>query len=309
MQGIVVSAYRGAEGDYLTGSAAVSEPTATDGTYRLLLPPGQYTLVARGNGTTEGRPGVDDYYCYYSGSPVIVTGGSWTPVGFNLVRAKAEGRFEAPGSSIEGVVTYRDEPLERLYLYLYDQPVEGFRGPGIATIPVGEGGRFRVSVRPGKYFVIARKRTRGGMYGPMEIGDHFNYYPGNPVLVEEGQRVSISLETVTRVSQLEVSEARRPAVRGRVVDPGGNPVPGLRVLAYRPGEEKGRPLYFSEPSDDEGHFALVVPVQGDYTLVVRERFGGPAGPDEYSGRYEGLSLDPEAPGPEVTIVVTREDRG
>ena len=143
------------------------------------------------------------------------------------------------------------------------------------------------------------------MYGPMEIGDHFNYYPGNPVTVSEGENVHIRLETVTRVSQLEEGEARAPTVQGTVVDPDGNPVSGLRVFAYRPGEVRGRPLYFSEPSGSLGRFSLLVPVSGDFTLVAKERFGGPAAEGEFSGRLEELHLPMAQGSEEVTIVVHR----
>ena len=146
------------------------------------------------------------------------------------------------------------------------------------------------------------------MYGPMKIGDHFNYYPGNPVTVSEGEKVSIWLETVTRVSQLEEGEAPAPTVEGTLVDPEGKPVPGLRVFAYRPGEVRGSPLYFSEPSDTHGVFSLLVPLAGDFTLVAKKRFGGPAAEGEYSGRLEKLHLPLDRDSRKVTIVVNREER-
>lgn len=146
------------------------------------------------------------------------------------------------------------------------------------------------------------------MYGPIEIGDHFNYYPGNPVMVSEGEKVRISLETVTRVSQLEEGKAPTPTVQGTVVDPDGNPVSGLRIFAYRSGEVRGRPLYFSEPSGPHGWFSLFVPVTGDFTLVAKERFGGPAAEDEYSGRLDELHLPIEQGLEKVTIVVSKGDR-
>ena len=303
--GIIVSAYSDGDSEYLTNPVAVSDPAATDGTYRLTLPPGQYTLVARSSASPDGRPDVGDYYCYYSGSPVIVSAGSWTPVGFNLVKSAVEERVSDSKTSIEGIVSYRDEPLEKLYLTLYDEALDGFRGPGMATIPVGKGGRFRVSVKPGKYFVIARKRSRGGMYGPMEIGDYFNYYPGNPVTVSDGEKVSIRLETVTRVSQLEEGEAPTPTIQGAVVDADGNPVAGLRVFAYRSGEVRGRPLYFSEPSNSTGQYSLLVPVSGDFTLVAKERFGGPAAEGEFTGRMDDLHLPPERGVEKIVIVVQK----
>ncbi|MDF1526253.1 MAG: carboxypeptidase-like regulatory domain-containing protein [bacterium] len=308
--GVIVSAYSDGDSEYLANPVAVSDPVATDGTYRLSLPPGQYTLVARssasGNLRPDARPDTGDYYCYYSGSPVIVIAGSWTPVGFNLVKTAVEERIPDSKTSIEGIVSYRDEPLEKLYLTLYDEALEGFRGPGMATIPVGKGGRFRVSVKPGKYFVIARKRNRGGMYGPMEIGDYFNYYPGNPVMVSDGEKVRIRLETVTRVSQLEEGEAPTPTIQGTVVDADGNPVPGLRVFAYRSGEVTGRPLYFSKPSNSTGQYSLLVPVSGDFTLVAKERFGGPAAEGEFTGRTDDLHLPPERGMEKIVIVVKKE---
>jgi len=308
VQGVIISAYSGADSEFLADPVAVAEPAATDGTYRLSLPPGEYTLVASSSGAGTGRPAVGDYYCYYSGSPVIVSAGAWTPVGFNLVKVREEERLNGSGTSIEGVVTYRDEPLERLYLTLYEKALEGFRGPGIATIPVGKGGRFRVSVKPGKYFVIARKRSRGGMYGPMEIGDHFNYYPGNPVAISDGETVRIRLETVTRVSQLEEGEAPTPTVQGTVVDTDGNPVAGLRVFAYRSGEVTGRPLYFSEASGPSGRFSLLIPAAGDFTLIAKERFGGPAAEGEYSGRLEDLHLPTDKRVEVVRIVVQKGEK-
>jgi hypothetical protein len=305
VQGVVVSAYSDADSQYMADPVAVSDPAATDGTYRLSLPPGQYTLVARSSAASDARPETGDYYCYYSGSPVIVSEGAWTPVGFNLVRVQDEERLADSGTSIEGFVTYRDEPLEKLYLYLYDEALEGFRGPGIAAIPVGKGGKFRLSVKPGKYFIIARKRSRGGMYGPMEIGDHFNYYPQNPVTISEGERVRIVLETVTRVSQLEEGEAPAPTVQGTILDTGGDPVSGLRVFVYRSGKVSGRPLYFSDPSGPLGKFALLMPAAGDFTLVAKEHFGGPAAEGEYSGHLEALHLPMDQGAEDVEIVVHR----
>ena len=145
------------------------------------------------------------------------------------------------------------------------------------------------------------------MYGPMEIGDHFNYYPGNPVTVSEGEKVHIQLETVTRVSQLEEGEAPMPTIQGAVVDAAGNPVAGLRVFVYRSGEVKGRPLYFSEPSNSTGQYSLLVPVTGDFTLVAKERFGGPAAEGEYSGRMDDIHLPPERGMEKIVIVVKREN--
>jgi hypothetical protein len=321
--GLGVHAFSGPGGADPADEPVASTLTAQDGTYRLALPPGTYTMVARAGKAGE-RPRPGDPYCYYSGSPVTVRAGEWTPVGFNLVKVPAEERRKGDRSGIEGTVTYQDAPLERLYLTLYRDANDSFRGPGVATYPVGAGGRFSVGVPPGRYYLIARKRVKGGMYGPVEIGDHFNFYPGNPVAVGEKERVRVSIETVTRLSQLEEEGDRRvPRVTGRILDGRGKPVAGVRVFAYPagvgakggnaigPGEGteggKGRPLAFSPPSGADGAFALELPRDGLYTLIARERFGGPAAGGEWSGEYRrGEPLKVEGrDAPPVTLTVER----
>jgi hypothetical protein len=284
--GAVVYAFRDAAGQYRQGHVASSAPTATDGTYSLALPPGSYTLVARtGPDAAAAPPQPGEFYCFYSGSPVVVQEDSWSPVGFNMVKVRPEKRSSGKRSAIEGTVTFKDEPLERLYLYLYREATEGFRGPGIATVPVGSGGRFRMAVSPGSYYVIARKRLRGGMYGPMEIGDYFNYYPGNPVAIGDGEVVTMELETVTRISQLEEGEVKMPTLSGIVLNTGSEPAAGIRVMLYRPEELRGRPVFFSDPTGDDGRFSLPVPVVGRYTVIAREKFGGPATSGERYGQF------------------------
>ncbi|HDL53764.1 MAG TPA: carboxypeptidase regulatory-like domain-containing protein [Proteobacteria bacterium] len=307
--GVVVRAYRDGKSGYLTDEVAHSEPTATDGTYRLPLDPGRYTFVARGyKSGGDGRPSSGDFYCYYSGSPVVVPKEGWAPVGFNLVKYTPEVRKKADRASIQGTITFRGEPLEKLYLYLYKDSSGGFRGPGIATLPVGSGGRFRASVTPGEYFIIARKRARGGMYGPVEIGDYFNYYPGNPVEVGEGESVGLSIETVTRISQLEEGGSAIPTVEGRILDGDGSPVENVRVFAYPPGKVRGRPMFFSDPSGPDGRFVLPVPEAGAYSLAARQRFGGPAASGEYHGLYEEgapVEVGISGPGEEITLKVEK----
>ncbi len=310
---VVIWAYEDGSGDFTAGEVARSEPTAADGTYRMELEPGRYTLVARGykggyrgvhSENHPGRPQEGDYFCFYSGSPVVVPKEGWVPVGFNLVRVNAEERSRSEKSSIEGVITYRDDPLEKVYLYLYEESAESFRGPGMATLPVGTGGRFRASVSPGTYYLIARKRVRGGMYGPMEIGDYFNYYPGNPVVVGADENVKLVLETVNRISQLEEGENNIPVISGLVVGSDGAPVRGVRVFAYPEGETTGRPLFFSDASDPDGRFSFSIPTSGMYSLLARQRFGGPAVSGEYYGLFEeGKSIRVEDSGTDMEITV------
>ncbi len=52
----------------------------------------------------------------------------------------------------------------------------------------------------------------------------------------------------------------------------------------------------------------MIPVKGDFTLVAKERFGGPAADGEYSGRLDELHLPIAQGSEEVTIVVNRKEQ-
>ncbi|PLX80694.1 MAG: hypothetical protein C0616_07315 [Desulfuromonas sp.] len=305
--GLKVRAYRQIVDIPADKAVAVSEPTGLDGTYTLALPPGQYVLTAR---SFAGKPKPGDYFCYYSGSPVTVYPDRFTNVGFNLVRIPQEDPpRQAKRSGIEGEITFQGEPLERVYLYVYRSPDDGFKGPGYNILPV-EKGHFRLRLPPGDYWLLARKRLKGGRFGPIEIGDYFNYYFGNPVSIREGEIRQINLETITRLEMLERGEGDLPfqGVRGRVVTNDGRPAPRLHVFAYSDPAMTGTPDYFSTPTDADGRFSLPLPVTGVYYLLARESFGGPAADGELYGRYGqeeqgGITIEEGDDVEEVTIRV------
>lgn len=300
--GIVVRAYRSIP-DIAAGKVvAESAPVGLDGTYRLELPPGSYYLTAR-DGSGPLRPG--NHFCYYSGAPVQVVEGSFRNVGFNLVRMPQEAAAEkAPRSGLRGEITFQDAPLERAYLYIYQDAEKGFKGPGYLIQPV-EKGRFRVNLPPGRYWLLARKRLRGGQFGPIETGDYFNYYPGNPVTVAAGEVREVKIETITRLSMLEDDPAAPfVGVRGRIVDSGGKPVARLHVFAYRQAEMTGTPEFFSAPTGADGRFELALPEGGPFYLLARQEFGGPAGESELYGRLGApVRIEPHGKSAEVTIHV------
>lgn len=300
--GIVVRAYRSIP-DIAAGKAvAEAAPVGLDGTYRLELPPGSYYLTAR-DGSGPLRPG--NYFCYYSGAPVQVNEGSYRNVGFNLVRVPEEAAAEkAPRSGIRGEITFQDAPLERAYLYVYQNADKGFKGPGYLIQPV-EKGTFRLNLPPGKYWLLARKRLRGGQFGPIETGDYFNYYHGNPVTIASGEVREVKIETITRLSMLEDDpDAPFVGVRGRIVDAAGQPVARLHVFAYRSAEMTGTPEFFSAPTGRDGRFDLALPAGGPFYLLARQEFGGPAGEAELYGRHPApVRIDPRNKPEEVTIRV------
>ena len=300
--GIVVRAYRSIPD--ITAGKVVAEaaPVGLDGTYRLELPPGSYYLTAR-DGSGPLRAG--NYFCYYSGAPVQVVAESFRNVGFNLVRVPREAPPEAaPRPGIRGEISFQDAPLERAYLYIYQDAEKGFKGPGYLIQPV-EKGSFRVNLPPGKYWLLARKRLRGGQFGPIETGDYFNYYPGNPVTVAAGEVREVKIETITRLSMLE-DDPHAPfvGVRGKILDASGKPAARLHVFAYRQAEMTGTPEFFSAPTGADGKFELALPEGGPFYLLARQEFGGPAGERELYGRHAApVRIDPRGKPQEVNIHV------
>lgn len=288
---ITVRAYRKvadiAKGDAL----AVSAPTGLDGIYQLELLPGAYVLTASSRGG-KLKPG--DYFCYYSGSPVQVTADSYRNVGFNLIRVPLEQpAHAAERSGIYGQLSFQGEPLEKAYLYVYKDAEKNFKGPGYFIQPVASGS-FRLNLPPGEYYLLARKRERGGQFGPIETGDYFNYYFGNPVRIEAGQVSEVKIETVTRLSMLEEDVVELQGVRGKVVDASGKPQQGLYIFAYRNVEMTGSPDFFSAQTGVDGRFELALPDDVPYYLLARQVFGGPAGSDELYGKLKSPEGKPMA---------------
>jgi len=284
VEGVTVRAYPYRPGTFgpLTGEAPIgTAAAAVDGTYELPLPPGRYVVegLKKAKGNAGPRPETGDLHCLYSGSPVTVTGGAWTAVGLNLVEVPAQERKPAERSGISGRVTVGGKPAEKVYLYAYADIATGFRGPAHLLQPVAQG-TFHVRLPPGKYHLVARKRVRGGAYGPIEIGDLFNFYARNPVTLEPGEEVVLEIPLVERLSQLEEDPKAFHGWKVRVLARDGSGAEGYYVLAYTNPLRAGPPLAISAPTDGSGWTA--VPLSPDQTIFLRARrsLGGPVAEGE-----------------------------
>jgi hypothetical protein len=293
--GAVAYAYRDFDLGFAGDPVAVSSPTPPDGAFSLELPAGNYILVAAltAGGRKELRTG--DRFCYFGGNPVHVNPGRATAVGLNL-SAVSDDPASDPSAGISGVVhDEHGKPLSGATVYLYKSPADGFKGmPGLFA-RTREDGSFAVRVRKGTFFAVVRKRESGDLFGPTRPGDHFGYYPRNPIVLAEGERRGVRIDALPRkVMEEKFGEGfQRPQeilVRVKTVDPEGRPLAGIRVLAYRTPAMTGFPAFVSGKTGAEGEVELAVVEEGNYYLLARERLGGPAD-GEWYGRYAG-SPDP-----------------
>lgn len=313
--GVVVLAFRDFERGLSSAPVARSRETNAEGLYALELPPGSYFLAAvRTDAPSLAQLREGDLFCYYGGSPVRVDPGRATNVGFNLIRVEKDPPPETP-SGVSGMVYDENgRPLKDGAVYFYKSPADGFKGMPGTFARIGEDGAFRVRVRKGTFFVVVRRRETGDLFGPTEIGDSFGYYTRNPVTLAEGEAKGVRIDAVRRLGMLERFEgipAQRQgtALRVRVVDPSGQPVPGLRVLAYRGDDMAGHPAVVSGKTGPDGVAEILLMESGKYYLLAREKLGGPA-EGEWYGKFGGAADhsvtvgDGEAPRP-VEIAVER----
>ncbi len=288
---------------------ARSEGTDRDGRYQLALKPGSYHLVAV---RTAGAPwpfrgAKDDLFSYYLGNPIVVEPGKMTRVAFNLVRiGDAPAPVGGEGSGIAGQVLFMDKPLGRAYVHVFSDPGANFRGMGLASVPTGEDGRFRIKLPPGRYYVLARKRQGGGMYGPPGRDDYVGYFPGNPVTVRPGEFVPLRLEATTRIDTLEeelfADGTSAGWFEGTVTGPGGKPAAGLYVLFYAEETMSGTPAFVAGPTDANGRFKVRA-AAGKFHLLARSNLGGPLEAGEWYGKT--VLADGKAPEGGIRIGVSR----
>ena len=307
--GVVVLAFAGPGPGPGDVPSAISAGTDGNGRYRLPLKPGSYHLVAA---RTVGPPwpflgAKGDLFCYYLGNPIVVEAGKLTRVAFNMVRVEgAPAPVAGEGSGVAGQVLFKGKALGRAYVYVFNDPGTNFRGMGLASVPAGEDGRFRVKLPPGRYYVLARKRQDGGIYGPPGKDDYVGYFPGNPVTVRAGAYVPLYLEATTRIDTLEESlfmgGTSAGWFEGTVTVAGGKPAAGLYVLFYVEESMSGTPAFVAGPTDAKGHFKVRA-AAGSFHLLARSNLGGPLEAGEWYGKTR-LPASGAASG-EIRVSVSR----
>jgi hypothetical protein len=261
------------------------------------LPPGRYLLSARwtkdGDGSRPVAPG--DRYAWFGGNPVFKAQEDSKVIFLSMEEfpePPATVGEPAGGTGVGGRVLADGAPVDGASVFAYVRTETSFHDPGFAvSAPTGADGSFVIELPPGDYYLLVRKRSGGGVAGPMRKGDMFGYYPGNPVAVRAGgyrllsiPAIALKLRNVPTYSGMYKGAA---LIEGRIVAHDGTPRAGAYAALYENPDLLNRPAYLSEETGADGRFRLPVPVPGTFFLGARSGYGGAPGRGDVYGRFEG----------------------
>lgn len=201
--------------------------------------------------------------------------------------------------SIQGVVTdATGKPMEiaRVYAYkwLYDEESieeiiqEGtkgesagdygaYRGPAdFKSGKTGSHGKYKITLSPGTYCVVARKRRiQTVSQGPLNPED-FSSLVSEPITVKPNKTAEVSLKLLNTLRDADffrqyLIRSYRTGVSGRVVSLKGGPVSEVIVTANKTLKINPRPDFSSSPTDREGKYTLYVFPGGAYHFKVKSQ--------------------------------------
>jgi hypothetical protein len=182
-------------------------------------------------------------------------------------------------------------PVEGAEIFMYNTP-ETRRPADYISSRTESDGRFRITVAAGKYWVVARTRSRQD-YGPLAIGDK---HSGEPLEVE----IHGGKESEQDFTVMDIREAARMVKKtsedflkltGKAVDRMGRPVKDVYIFANRERALNGFPDYISPWTGGDGEYTLYLP-PGKYYIGYSSEF--PSGL-KYRITME-LKMDSDRPG-------------
>jgi carboxypeptidase family protein len=209
------------------------------------VPPGRYTLRARGTANT---------FPQYAALPLTIAGDDLTNVMVVL----------APGATLSGSVSFETTqsaaPPETTQLRVGVQPADGNEFGGSSNARIEKDGRFTLTGVPiGRHWIRAQGQ-RGWMLKSVVVDGREMI--DTPLEVRSGEKIaSVTLVFTDRLSE----------VRGTVVDQKGVPITELTVLAFPTDSALWRPqarqIMTARP-DQNGTFQLRGLPAGDYYLAA-----------------------------------------
>lgn len=157
------------------------------------------------------------------------------------------------------VVDAGGQPVEGARIFVYDS-VNVRRSANFISGPTDKDGLFRLVIKPGRYWSLARLKKAEG-YGPLMTGDKHSGEPGE-IVVAPGEEIERDFTVA------DLKEARRIRTRereglvkisGRIIDQKGLPVTKAYVIANRTGKVSGMPDFFSAWVTIDGRYTLYLP--------------------------------------------------
>ena len=286
LAGVVVGAWPSL--DFSRPATALAAATGEDGSFRVDLPPGSYALY--------GWNADGSRFAFCGRNPVSLDRETvWAGLQAVTVAAPATVAYDDPYSAaVEGTVLHQGQPLAGAFVSLYLDAAEDLKGQGYRlSLPTGADGYFRFDGLPeSDYFLVARARRTGARVGPVQEGDLFGVFSGNPLTARAGTVSQLVLHTVAKQKDAVESEtfgrATGPVLRGIITDDQGRGLAGLHVFAYVDrviGHQ--RPAAISTPTGADGLFTVNLPAAGIYYIGAREAYGDSPAPGELFGMYEG----------------------
>lgn len=287
LAGMQVAAYATLDpGSARVGTGAIS---AEDGRFSFDIPPGYVALYAQ---SADGR-----YFAMCGRNPLFAEEGTSLWAGLQAVAvAPQTTTFYADEytAGLEGVVRFKGAPVAGVYVSLYLDAAEDLKGQGYRiSMPTDATGYFVFDSLPeSRYFLVARKRQTQKRVGPLQEGDLFGVFAGNPLALKAGNLTRIELPLVER--QPANDETLVPnrkgdiVLRGQILDEKGRPQAGIHFFAYRdPVIGHKRPVALSPPSSADGSFEVSFREPGLYYVGARQYYGDSPAPGELFGLYEG----------------------
>ncbi|PNU20538.1 hypothetical protein C2E25_06585 [Geothermobacter hydrogeniphilus] len=186
-------------------------------------------------------------------------------------------------------------PLEGAYLYIYQKGMDLYGPAMTVSRPTGPDGSFELSLPPGDYIAVARKRKNGEAAGPVRAGD---YKSGFINLTAAGNPIELTVAAPVKIGDERRLTSALPesgtGISGMIRDADGKPVEGARIHVYDHVQMSERPKYVSEKTGPDGHYLIYLPSGGTYYLAARDKFGGPPQIGDLYGRYDQGTIEPSA---------------
>ncbi|MDD5773543.1 MAG: carboxypeptidase-like regulatory domain-containing protein [bacterium] len=181
---------------------------------------------------------------------------------------------------IKGTVTFQGKPTDWAFVYLYtDEDTNYKKQYASISEATRRDGQYTISPKPGKYFILARKRWNYASTGPLRVGDYQVLHNQNPITVEENKWLEINLDLEEIKSESSVNSPKNTGIKGKIVSKDTD-MEGTFLYAYINNDTdlRGPSYYALIKPDKSGIFTLDLP-EGKYYITVRKRlnkdkFGG-----------------------------------